>query len=183
MLCWRVQGLGPRARIPRGPSSFVQLNPSLGAGRGRRRKCIPPQTLLRIPPTGEGGQMGARRRACLSSQPAGDTQGPVSRKLKTKRHSAFRPLPDTLILRMHQTLPQGNRNLQHTGGESPAHRAVLLQMPPPRAPKAPGLHGLPRSPRFSENPDPQKHLNSRYMLSPQGRRRRRSPWHSDILIV
>lgn len=41
---WRVQGLGPRARVPRGPSSFVPLNPLLGAGRGRRRECIPPKT-------------------------------------------------------------------------------------------------------------------------------------------
>lgn len=46
--------------------------------------------------------MGARSRARLSFQPVGDTQGPVARKLKKlKDASAFWPLLDTLILRIH----------------------------------------------------------------------------------
>lgn len=56
---WRVQGLGPRARVPRGPSSFVPLNPLLGAGRGRRRKCIPHKTPSQNPTWQGGVQMGA----------------------------------------------------------------------------------------------------------------------------
>lgn len=85
MLCWRVQGLGPRAHIPRGPNSFVLLNRLLGAGRGRKRKYIPletpPQNLI-MRGEGEGVQMETRSRACLVSRYVGDSQKLLSRKLK-----------------------------------------------------------------------------------------------------
>lgn len=61
----RVQGWGPRAPVPRGPVSFVLLNPLLGVGRARRGKHIPP-----LEPCSEstvwGGQTGGSRLgACL----------------------------------------------------------------------------------------------------------------------
>lgn len=81
----RVQGWGPRAPVPRGPVSFVLLNPLLGVGRARRGKHIPP-----LEPCSEstvwGGQTGgAGWEPAWASQQVLDTQGTVFRKLKHEK--------------------------------------------------------------------------------------------------
>lgn len=73
MLCQRVQGLRPRAHIPRGPDSFVLLNPPSGSRQGTDEKTFPRRHPSWEPPVGRGkwreGQEGG-----LTSQHVNDSQ-------------------------------------------------------------------------------------------------------------